>query len=145
MYIIPLGNHYMMYTINKWIWHCITLPIKRVNIMVYQNHMIENFYLMKKVDVHRDTPRSCGLMLILMSWMLVWKIWANDVCKRNSSTRGIAYCGRIGESQSYKGGHWTMTYNPTIKEGGKPIEFYSWGLSMVWCLARGISKDGWVA
>jgi hypothetical protein len=58
MYIRPLGNHYMMSIINKWRWHYIIFPIKRMNIAVYQNHMLKNIDSMKKVDGHQDPPRS---------------------------------------------------------------------------------------
>jgi hypothetical protein len=48
----------MMFVINKWRWHYITFPIKRVNIMVYQNHRLENVDSMEKVDGHQDPPGS---------------------------------------------------------------------------------------
>jgi len=50
----------MMVVINKPIWHYITFPIKRVNIMVYQNYGIEKIDSMEKVNGHRDPP---GLVL----------------------------------------------------------------------------------
>jgi hypothetical protein len=50
----------MMVVINEWIWHYITFPIKRVNIMVDQNHRLENVDSMEKVDGHQDPP---GLVL----------------------------------------------------------------------------------
>jgi hypothetical protein len=52
MYIRPLGNHYMMVVIKKWRRHYITFPIKRVNIMVCQNHGLENGDSVEKVDGH---------------------------------------------------------------------------------------------
>jgi hypothetical protein len=65
MYIRPLGNHYMMVVINKWRWHYITFPlndnIKRVNIMVYQNHRLKNIDSVEKVDGHQDPPGSGDL------------------------------------------------------------------------------------
>jgi hypothetical protein len=48
----------MMLVINKWRWIYITFPIKRVNIMVYQNHRIENVDLVENFDVHQDPPGS---------------------------------------------------------------------------------------
>jgi hypothetical protein len=48
----------MMVVINKWRWHYITFPIKRVNIMVYQNHGLENGDLVEKVDGNQDPPGS---------------------------------------------------------------------------------------
>jgi hypothetical protein len=56
MYIRPLGNHYMMVVIKKWIWKYITFPlnenIKRVNIMVYQNQGIKNVVSVEKEGGH---------------------------------------------------------------------------------------------
>jgi hypothetical protein len=58
MYIRPLGNHDMMTVINKWRWNYITFPIKRVNIVVYQNHRLENVDSVEIMEGHRDPPGS---------------------------------------------------------------------------------------
>lgn len=42
----------MMVVINMWRWYYITFPIKRVNMMVYQNHWLENIDSVEKVDGH---------------------------------------------------------------------------------------------
>jgi hypothetical protein len=42
----------MMYVIKKWRWNYITFPIKRVNIMLYQNNMLEKVDLVETVDGH---------------------------------------------------------------------------------------------
>jgi hypothetical protein len=48
----------MMVLIKKWIWNYTIFLIKMVNIMVYQNHRLENIDLVEKVDNHRDAPVS---------------------------------------------------------------------------------------
>jgi hypothetical protein len=50
----------MMDVIKKWRWNYIIFPIKKVNIMVYQSHKIENVDSMEKVDGNQDT---LGLVL----------------------------------------------------------------------------------
>jgi hypothetical protein len=58
MYKRPLGNHYMMYAIEKWRWYYITFPIKMVNIIVYQNHRLKDIDSVENVDGHGNPPES---------------------------------------------------------------------------------------
>jgi hypothetical protein len=49
-----------MVVIKKWRWNYITFPfndnIKRVNIMAYQNRIIQNVDSVEKMDGHQDPP-----------------------------------------------------------------------------------------